>query len=506
VALEFVAESFQEAGGRLLTLGSGRLSNEDLFSLRQLADGVGGQAALYTHMAGGDLVAQVGVVQGTNFTDMGKGTTILVVASDLQEEAPIWFLRVKQAAERGATLIVANGRPTKLERYASHVVRYAYGAEPATIQALATAEALTRAKNVVILYGSDGLGLEGSQALAQVCADLLVATHHVGRANNGLIAVWPRANDQGAWDMALRPLPDLYTAIEQAKALYVAAADPFGDNPQLLSALHSPLPTFLVVQDLFLTETAKHADVVLPAQAFTEREGTYTTGERRVQRYYPAVPPCPDCRPDYAITAQIGALMGLNLEVRSPAAIFTQIVAQFPSYTGLSYRKLAGVIEQWPAVGRSDGGEDHRYYGGTSYENKQGWGVQLALSLTPNPSPTGGGELLPSLSGKRAGDEGGILAVPITRLYDRGQTVYPSVLLHQRIPAPYVALHPTDAEHLGVAAASRVQLTLAGQHFTVTACLDENVPEGVALIPRSMGVPISGPTPVELRVIERSFA
>ena len=55
-------------------------------------------------MAGGDLVSQLGVGKGTNLSDLGKGTVILVVASDLQEEAPIWWLRVKQAAERGATL------------------------------------------------------------------------------------------------------------------------------------------------------------------------------------------------------------------------------------------------------------------------------------------------------------------------------------------------------------------------------------------------------------------
>jgi NADH-quinone oxidoreductase subunit G len=64
-------------------------------------------------MAGGDLAAQVGVGVGTNFAEMGPETAILVVASDLQEEAPIWFLRVKQAADRGAKLIVVNPRPIR---------------------------------------------------------------------------------------------------------------------------------------------------------------------------------------------------------------------------------------------------------------------------------------------------------------------------------------------------------------------------------------------------------
>ena len=65
---------------------------------------------------------------------MGKGATIVVVASDLYQEAPIWWLRVKQAADRGATLIVANPRETKLDKFATYVIRYAYGDEVKTIK------------------------------------------------------------------------------------------------------------------------------------------------------------------------------------------------------------------------------------------------------------------------------------------------------------------------------------------------------------------------------------
>ncbi len=71
------------------------------------------------------------------------------------------------------------------------------------------------------------------------------------------------------------------------KALYVLGADPVGDG---LMAGRGKLD-FLVVQELFLTETAREADVVLPAQSWAEREGTFTNGERRVQRYYPAIQP-----------------------------------------------------------------------------------------------------------------------------------------------------------------------------------------------------------------------
>jgi NADH-quinone oxidoreductase subunit G len=479
VALKFAAVGLGEAGSDLLALGSGRLANEDLFTLRQLAEGVGGKAALYTEMAGGDLTAQFGVAPDTNFATMGAETTILVVAGDLYEEAPIWYLRIKQAAERGAKLIVMNARSTKLERYAKQVIRYSYGE---TVDLKPVEETLAQAENVVVLFGSDGLGLAGTAELAKSCAELLTATNHLGRANNGLIGVWSRANDQGAWDVGLRPASDLRTALGDAKAIYIAAADPFGDDPSLVCTLREPLPAFLVVQELYLTETACRADVVFPAQAYTEREGTFTSGERRVQRFYPAVPPRPECRPDYAITAQLASLMGVTLEGRAPAAIFAKI----PAYAGLTYRKLAEVTEQTPLMGRGD-----LYYGGTSYENKQGLGVQLPLSVDAADSRA---YPQPSVAGN------GLLAVPITRLYDRGQTVWPSTLLHERIGEPCVWLNPGDVPNSG-----NMRLTLNGEIIEALVRVDDSVPPGVVLIPRSMGIAVKEPVNVAIQVLERSL-
>jgi NADH-quinone oxidoreductase subunit G len=476
VALNFAAIGLREAGSQLLTLASGRLPNEDLFTLRQMAEGVGGKAALYTDMAGGDLTAKFGVAPGTNFAALGAETAIVVVASDLHEEAPIWYLRVKQAAERGAKVIVASGRATRLERYAKRVLRYSYG-EAIDLKPLE--ETLAQSENAVILFGSDGLGLAGTAQLARSCADLLAATNHVGRANNGLIGVWPRANDQGAWDVGLRPADDLFTTLGDAKAIYIAAADPFGDDPSLVCTLSEPLPAFMVVQELYLTETAKRADVVFPAQAYTEREGTFTSGERRVQRFYPAVPPRPECRPDYVITAQLAELVGVKLESRAPAAIFTQI----PAYAGLTYRQLAAVTEQLPLMGRGD-----LYYGGTSYENKQGLGVQLPLSNEPL------ADSQPVAVGTPVGD--GLLAVPITRLYDRGQTVRPAMLLHERIGEPCVWLNPVDAPAQG-----EVCLALNGEKYEAAVRVDETVPEGVVLIPRSMGIPLDAP--IYVTIVEK---
>jgi NADH-quinone oxidoreductase subunit G len=513
-ALDLVADRFRQAGEALLTVASGRLSNEDLFNLRQLTLGLKGQTALYTHMEGGDLTAQVGLGQGSNFGAMGPETAILVVACDLEEEAPLWWLRVKQAARRGAKLIVANPRPTKLDRAAQVSLRYPYGAEAAAVLAMLNslsakrpdlpgaaqglirnpqyqeaAQVFAEAQNAVILFGSEGAGLEASRALAQACANLLVATNHTGRPNNGLVGVWPRANEQGAWDMGFRPLPDLAAAMKAAKALYIVAADPAGDDPALAEAA-----SFLVVQELYLTQTARLADVVLPVQSFVEREGSYTSGERRVQRYYPAIPARPDSLADFAVAAEIGTRFGMGLEARLASRVMARIAESLPAYAGLSYTRLAEVAEQWPIVGRGD-----MYYGGTTYENSQGLGVQIPSGAERGETASLGWIQPPEVSIPRFG----VLVVPVTRLYDRGLTVTQTKLLSQRIGEPFVAMHPNTAQRFKIVEGGKAQVQFNTTSALVNARLDASLPENVLLVPRSMGIPIYGPTPAEVRAAER---
>lgn len=516
-ALDRVAQIFGEHGKGLLTLVGGRLSNEDLFNLHRLTSHVGGKAALYSDMAGGDWIAKVGVATGTNFSEMGEGTVILVVASDLLEEAPLYWLRLKQAAEHGAKLIVANPRSTKLERYATQSLRYRYGHEASLILAMLNAlsakrldlpavernlpdraeiqraaQAFAQAQNAVILFGSEGTGLASSRALAQACANLLMATNHIGKPNNGLIAVWQHGNTQGAWDMGFSPLDDLRAEIGSSRAIYVVAADPAGDDPALAQAIQEV--DFVVVQELYLTETARLADVVLPAQAFTEREGTYTNGERRVQRFYPAIPARAHTQADFAIAAQIAERLKLSLEGRLPSKVMEQIAAHIEDYRQVTYQKLSEVVEQHPRIARAD-----LYYGGTAYENRQGIGIQLQPSAQQG-KPVALSWLQPPEPISR--EEGEWLAVPTTRLYDRGRTILPSQLLHQRIPQPYLSMNPADAASLGITELPRLTLSLREMDYEVQVRLDEAVPVGVVLVPRSLGIPIRGPTKVTLRTQE----
>jgi NADH-quinone oxidoreductase subunit G len=114
------------------------------------------------------------------------------------------------------------------------------------------------------------------------------------------------------------------------------------------------------------------ADVVLPAQAYIERDGSYTSGERRVQRFYPAVPPRGEARADYAITAAVAAQAGVDLEGTSTALVMERIASSLAAFSGITYQGLAEVHAQEPIIGRAD-----LYYGGTSYMNSQGLGMHL---------------------------------------------------------------------------------------------------------------------------------
>jgi NADH-quinone oxidoreductase subunit G len=497
-ATKLAAENFIKAKKNFVVLTSGRLSNEDLFNLKTLSDHSEGKAYLYSHMAGGELTSLVGVGEGTNFADMGApvngagGTAIVVVASNLYEEAPVWYLRVKQAAERGATLIVLNPRETKLDRYASHVVRYSYGDEAKSIQDLGKkskiGDAFAKATNAVILYGSEGLGTAGSASLAGACAKLLNETDHAGKPNNGLIGVWERANDQGAWEMGFNVEADL-TKVLKGKSVYIIGADPVGDDPRLAKALESA--EFVAVQDVMETATTEIADVVLPAQTFTEREGTYTSGERRVQRFYRAVPAAGESKPDFAITSQIARHMGVILEGVSVSAVFDILAESVKSFEGLNYAKLAEVREQWPIVGRSD-----LYYGGTTYGNTKGMGAHLSAAAMRGENFSIS-RVQKEASLRTKNNE--LLAVPVTKLYDRGTTVAPAELLDQRVGELNILLNPGIAKNMGVEAGQTVNVSFNGVSGEASVKLDETVPEGVALIPRSMGLAISEPVAVKVK-------
>jgi NADH-quinone oxidoreductase subunit G len=502
-----IHNALEKAAGGLLGIAGGRATNEDLYTFRSLIEALGGHVQLDDRLAGGELVQRFGVGAGTNLGKLGATDAVLVIASDLHEEAPIWWLRLKQAADRGMTLVVANTRPTRLDKHATQIIHYAESQAVQTalglLQAVddreelaayegdrklvSAAKAFANAENGIIFYGGEDLDHNSTHTLAQTCANLLISSGHVGHVNNGLIAVWPRVNTQGAWDMGFRPDPlKTPSAIKGSAVVYIMAADPVGDTPDLEELLGSE--TFVVVQELFLTPTAEIADVVFPSMSFSEREGTYTSGERRVQRFYPAVPPYGESRADWKILIALSQALGIEVDTRSAAMVLSKISQSVQSYAGIDYQTLAKIESQWPHVGGKD-----LYFGGTAFENMQGLGVQLALA-----PPSSESIKIDDLPLKIASEDEGLRLVPITKLYDLGTTIVRSDILHPRLAPVEIGLNPDDAERMGIPNGAKVELRMDGRSVTLPARVDKHVPVGMALLPRSMGIPLYDPAQVQI--------
>ncbi|MCA9929186.1 MAG: molybdopterin-dependent oxidoreductase, partial [Anaerolineales bacterium] len=237
-----------------------------------------------------------------------------------------------------------------------------------------------------------------------------------------------------------------------------------------------------VVQELFLTETAKAADVVLPAQSWAERDGTFTSGERRVQRYYPGIQPLGECRPDWQILAQIGERVGMGKPPLAASLVFRDISRAVPQYKGMDYRTLARVEKQWPDVG----GED-LYYGGNSYENRSGLGQQWAVG-----AETAVIDQL-DVPEHQSGQTDSLLLVRTAAQYTPGTLINHSPVLADRMAQPTLFLNEADAETFAIANGANVTVTAGEKTYQAKANVNGAAPAGVALL---RGVPFVAGTAV----------
>ncbi|MGD2125344.1 MAG: molybdopterin-dependent oxidoreductase, partial [Desulfobacteraceae bacterium] len=136
------------------------------------------------------------------------------------------------------------------------------------------------------------------------------------------------------------------------KALYVIGENPMVSDPDLRHAKKSlENLDFLVVQDIFLTETARMADVVLPSATFAEKEGTFTNTERKVQRVRKAVDSPGEAMADWKIISNLSGRLGYPMSYDSAQAIMTEISEVTPSYCGINYERLKTDGVHWPCTG-----------------------------------------------------------------------------------------------------------------------------------------------------------
>lgn len=231
-------------------------------------------------------------------------------------------------------------------------------------------------------------------------ANLALVTGHVGYENAGINPLRGQNNVQGACDMGA--LPNTYPAYQavedeksikffsdfygtemnpkagmripemmdaavdgQVHAMYVMGEDPVLSDPDAnhVKKAMSSLD-FLVVQEIFMSETAKFADVVLPATCYAEKDGTFTASERRVQRVRKAVNPPGEAKLDWQIISELAQKMGApGFEYKDAEEIFEEIRDCTPSYRGMTYERLGKKGLQWPCPTENHPGTKYLHKG-----------------------------------------------------------------------------------------------------------------------------------------------
>jgi NADH-quinone oxidoreductase subunit G len=497
-AVAQAASKLNAADGDIAAIAGSQMSNEDLWALRQLVAGLGSErlgAWPPTH-AGADLVAQVGVGVGTNLGTLGKGDAVLIIASDIEEEVPIWRLRIKQAKDRGAYVVVANARKTRMDDFASETLRYDVGRAAHTMNTLKKdqpeiAENLAAANNLIILAGAEGLTLEGSRALMQAASNFLIETDHIGKPNNGLLSSFPGPNGMGQYYLGFTPEATQEIAQNPPKVLIVAHAELLADDPTAARWLEKV--ETVISLNLFPDVVAEnYAAVALPIQSFAERDGTFTNGERRVQRFYTAQGPIGNALPAWQVLSRLSEQLGQGRAKLSAAAVMLEITQNVSAFEGMRYKELAKVERQFPEVG----GED-LYYGGTVYRNRAGLGIQIPTVADNGEKIKANKVNIPAVP-KASG--GQLIIVPATRLYNRETAFEQSALIHPRMMQPYVEINEADAKKLKIAQGDIVEVKVADlTAVRVRAYVNGAAPKGAAVLPRHLS---KTATPLTLTVGE----
>lgn len=327
-------------------------------------------------------------------------------------------------------------------------------------------------------------------------ANLAMLTGHLGRPSTGVNPIRGQNNVQGACDMGALPnvypgyqrvtdpaaqakfqeawgvslpselglmIPNMFDKANagELKAMYILGENPVLTDPNS-NHIRSGLDKleFLVVQELFLTETAEYADVVLPAASFAETDGTFTNTERRVQRVRKAIEPLPG-RANWQAIMALGTKMGYPMRYQTPGEIFAEMTALTPSYAGISYARLEEKGIQWPCPT-----SDHP---GTPYLHAQNF-----------------------VRGK--GLFQGIDHIPPAEMPDREYPFLLStgrILYHYNVTTPYSAgiqsiwseeyaeVNPDDAARLGVDTGGKVKVASRRGELVTKVQVTDRVPPGV---------------------------
>ncbi|MEA2499321.1 MAG: NADH-quinone oxidoreductase subunit, partial [Actinomycetota bacterium] len=336
-------------------IAGGHLCTEDAFAIARLAKDVIKTRDVDSRIQDAgtpyERAIEVGGVAGSTarIKDLEKARTIVWIGPDPKETLPVLYLHLRAAVkEHGVKLVVVSPRRMSLDHLASWVVRCAPGDEASVIDKL---EGRVGGEGLIVCCGPSSAGRSEAPAFAAAVA-------LAGSTNAALLVCPPHAGSQGMIDMGVLPTLDAgyqpaaekgrdtraileAAAAGELDALIVFGADPITDFPDAdLARRALDSKVFTVVVELFPTETALRADVVLPSAAHAEREGTLTNLERRLQKLEPLLVPPGSAREPWKAAAAIAKALGTDWNWRTFNDVWTDLKKEVPTHANVDLEKL----------------------------------------------------------------------------------------------------------------------------------------------------------------------
>jgi len=546
----------------LAGFGSAKCSNEEAYLFQKLVRaGFGTNNVDHcTRLCHASSVAALlegvgsGAVSAT-FNEVKNSDVIVVIGANPAENHPVAATYFKQAAKRGAKLIVMDPRGQALNRHAWRMLQFKNGTDVAMLNAMLNvivseklydqqyiqtyvegfnelaehvkdftpeemspicgipadtlrevARTYARAHSAIIFWGMGVSQHTHGTDNARCLIALSLITGQIGRPGTGLHPLRGQNNVQGASDAGLIPMffPD-YNSVENAdirakveeawgakldprkgltvveimkaikdgtiKGMYILGENPAMSDPDLnhvrqaLSELEH-----LVVQDLFLTETAVYADVILPASAWPEKDGTVTNTNRQVQMGRAALPLPGDAKVDWWITQEIARRIGLNWNYKHPSEIYTEMASLMPSLDNISWERIERESAvTYPADAPDKPGRDVVFDKG--FPRPGGFGKLVAAKLQP-PDETPDQEYPFILTTGRQLEH-----------WHTGAMTRRSAVLDALEPAAVASLSRGTFLKLGIKPGDVVRVTTRRGEVELNSRQDDAIPDGVVFIP-----------------------
>jgi formate dehydrogenase major subunit len=566
-ALDKAAQGFlkikKEQGPKgLAGFGSAKCSNEEAYLFQKLVrTGFGTNNVDHcTRLCHASSVAALlegvgSAAVSATFNEVKNSDVIVVIGANPTENHPVAATFFKQAAKRGAKLVIMDPRGTAMKRHAWKMMQFKNGTDVAMLNAMLNvivtenlydkqyvqtytegfepfaehvkqftpeemapicgieaetlrevARTFARAENAIIFWGMGVSQHTHGTDNARCLIALSLITGQIGRPGTGLHPLRGQNNVQGASDAGLIPMffPD-YRSVENPeiragaekkwgvqldpkkgltvveimhaihddviRGMYIMGENPAMSDPDLNHARGALAHLeHLVVQDIFLTETAVYADVILPSSAWPEKDGTVTNTNRQVQMGRAALPLPGEVRQDWWITQEIANRMGLGWTYTHPRDVYPEMASMMPALDNISWERVEREnAVTYPSDAPDKPGRDVVFDKG--FPRPGGFGKLVAAKLTP-PDETPDHEYPFILTTGRQLEH-----------WHTGSMTRRATVLDAIEPTAIAAVSRGTIAQLGIRPGDTIRVTTRRGSVELSSRQDDAVPDGVVFIP-----------------------